>query len=954
MHFVSQTDGSDPSAALESISQDARVLTRGTGAAIALAHKGSMICRASVGNAPTLGARLDISSGISGECVRSGKTLRCDNSDSDPRVDAALCRRLGIHSILAAPILLGGEVVGILEVFSSQRFNFHEGDLAVVEHLAQTVFVVPPSAKTAPAAGSTPPITTTPPVKIAPSFNPIPPLKAAPAVSSTPPISTTPPAKTAPLVSTTPPVKIAPSFNAIPPVKIAPSFNPIPPLKAAPSVRTAPPVQTSPPVRAASPVKAAPAFKDIPPPQLLLILEPAWEVFFGNLIDLLLPPRTLPLKLTSRPAPFWPDVFVPARLPWDRFVQAVLLQVIMVAVLGLIDLGLSQRPQLRPRRLAFNKSDVIYYLPPEYMQSLRRESESPSRRTERSGGVRQAFISVHRDSGSRAPKSIPPPTLHLKQDARFRMMAWNPTAPAVPLSATMRSQRSTPATSVAAIAPPPDTSAVSRAQHLTLATPQVVQPAPSVNDSVRKMAGIGLGHVEVVRPAPEIHELGSLSKVSQPTLGKAAPVVPPPPSVHPSAHSMESISLGRLEVVRPAPQIPNEQRSPASAAQATLSREATAVVPPPPSVHQSIHPMETISLGHLEVVRPAPEIPNGQRSVSGTAQATLSRAATPVVPPPPAVGGLGNPGRRASAGRGAGPGADAQVVPPPPGLLQIAGSYLIDTPDGGAILVVPPAPSVGGLERPGGQSTGSLPGTMRVVPPAPLLQGAGGSARGTGSGIAVAVVPPAPAVGSLGQSGGRTLSSQRAAGMQMAPPKVGVQSGGDGTQGAKVMTRASGLPGGILPGELVGNGGEARADTKEPFEEKEISSAKELSVSFIGPALVAPRSSYFESFEVFIAEERLGRHQSRLIKLVYDFLPYQPRLSDYGPNYPAIENLRATRDPSCDEPFKQVVSSANTLQWSQAARVQLTASSAKQHQSTLACYRTTADDYRKAADRPRR
>jgi GAF domain len=1053
MHFLSQTDGSDPSAALESISQHARVLTRGTGAAIALAHKGSMICRASVGNAPTLGARLDVSSGLSGECVRTGRVIRCDNSDNDPRVDAESCRRLGIHSILAAPIWLGGEVVGILEVFSSQRFNFHDGDLAVVEHLAQNVFAVPPSAKskltgtttptvktepaveTAPATVKTvPPVTTAPPtLKTAPPVTTAPPtFRTAPPVTTAPPtLKTAPPVTTAPpTLKTAPPVTTAPpTFRTAPPVTTAPptlktappvttappTFKTAPPVTTAPpTFRTAPPVTTAPPtlktapsatatsaVKTAPAVKVAPLLKTIPPPKLLLELEPAWQVFFGNLVDLLFPPRTVPLKLTSRPAAFWTDVFVPSRLPWDQFVQSMSLHVIMLAVLGLVDLALLQRPQLKPGRLPFNKSDVIYYLPPEYMQSLRKESELSPSRIRRSAVVRPPFLSVHRESVNRAQKSIPPPILHLKQGSRFRMMAWNPTAPVVPFSATTRSQRNAPAPSIAAVAPPPDISAASRAQQLTLATPKVVQPAPSVQESARQRDGISLGHVEVVRPAPEIpNEQRYLSGAAQATLGKrATSVVPPAPSVHPSIHQAENISLGRLEVVRPAPEVPNEQRYLSGAAQATLGKGATSVVPPAPSVHPSIHQAENISLGRLEVVRPAPEvsneqlnlssatratlgkgttsvvppapsvhpsihqaenislgrlevvrpapeIPNEQRDLSGSAQAALERAAIPVVPPAPSVGGLGNHGQRTSAR----PGADTQVVPPPPGLLQIAGSYFIDTPDGGAILVVPPAPSIGGLEHPGGQSVRSLPGGMRAVPPAPQLEGAGGSGRGTGDGMAVAIVPPAPSVGSLGQSGSRNLSSQRAAGMQMAPPKVGVQAGGDSSKSA----RAGGLPGGLLPGELVGNGGEARVDPKDSSDTNEDSNAEQLNVNFIGPALVAPRSSYFQSFEVFIAEERLGKQQSRLIKLVYDFLPYQPRLSDYGPNYPALENLRATRDPSCDEPLKEVVSSANTLHWSQAARVQLTTTSSKQRQNTLPCYRTTADDYRRARDRQHR
>jgi len=132
--------GSDLNASLRLISERARSLTRGTGAAIALAHHGSMMCRASVGSsAPALGSRLDVNSGFSGECVRGGLPLRCDDSETDPRVDIERCRQLGIRAILAAPIQYEREIIGLLEVFSTSAFAFDEGDVAVVERLAQTV-----------------------------------------------------------------------------------------------------------------------------------------------------------------------------------------------------------------------------------------------------------------------------------------------------------------------------------------------------------------------------------------------------------------------------------------------------------------------------------------------------------------------------------------------------------------------------------------------------------------------------------------------------------------------------------------------------------------------------------------------------------------------------------------------------------------------------------------------
>ena len=141
--------GSDLNASLRLISERARSLTRATGAAIALAHHGSMMCRASVGSsAPALGSRLDVNSGFSGECVRGGLPMRCDDAESDPRVDIDRCRQLGIRSILAAPIQYQREIIGLLEVFSTSAFAFDEGDVAVVERLAQTVVLTMSHAST--------------------------------------------------------------------------------------------------------------------------------------------------------------------------------------------------------------------------------------------------------------------------------------------------------------------------------------------------------------------------------------------------------------------------------------------------------------------------------------------------------------------------------------------------------------------------------------------------------------------------------------------------------------------------------------------------------------------------------------------------------------------------------------------------------------------------------------
>ena len=134
--------GSDFSGALQLIAERAQTLVRASGAAIALAdaEPAIMTCRASSGSdAPPVGARLQVGSGFSGECVRSGNLQRCDDAEFDIRVDRQNCRALGIRSILAVPIRAGVKSIGLIEVFSPEPNRFSEPDQRVLLRFADTV-----------------------------------------------------------------------------------------------------------------------------------------------------------------------------------------------------------------------------------------------------------------------------------------------------------------------------------------------------------------------------------------------------------------------------------------------------------------------------------------------------------------------------------------------------------------------------------------------------------------------------------------------------------------------------------------------------------------------------------------------------------------------------------------------------------------------------------------------
>ena len=123
---------------LHEVVVQAQPATGATGAAIALSRDDEMVCRASTGdNAPELGARLSVNSGLSAECVRTRQIQRCDDSEFDPRVDAQLCRELGVRSFVVTPLISQGRVVGVFEVLSQHPWTFDDRAVAALEGLGK-------------------------------------------------------------------------------------------------------------------------------------------------------------------------------------------------------------------------------------------------------------------------------------------------------------------------------------------------------------------------------------------------------------------------------------------------------------------------------------------------------------------------------------------------------------------------------------------------------------------------------------------------------------------------------------------------------------------------------------------------------------------------------------------------------------------------------------------------
>jgi hypothetical protein len=148
----------DLDAALQLLAERAQYITGASGAAIALRRANNedadMLCRASAGtNAPELGALLSMEHGLSGESVRTRQALRCDDTETDPRVNREGCQELGIRSVVVMPIVSEQRVLGVFELFSGKPHAFEVRDLSALQRLGE---MVETAVKHAEAAGNLP------------------------------------------------------------------------------------------------------------------------------------------------------------------------------------------------------------------------------------------------------------------------------------------------------------------------------------------------------------------------------------------------------------------------------------------------------------------------------------------------------------------------------------------------------------------------------------------------------------------------------------------------------------------------------------------------------------------------------------------------------------------------------------------------------------------------------
>ncbi|MGA8438276.1 MAG: N-acetylmuramoyl-L-alanine amidase [Candidatus Sulfotelmatobacter sp.] len=125
---------------LQLVAERAITITGADGLGIALAENNEIVLRASAGAIkPDVGARIERDSAFSGACFRTAQIIRCDDTETDDRVNLNACRKLGARSMVAVPLCGRKRVIGLLEAFSADPFGFNDSDVNSLELLAELI-----------------------------------------------------------------------------------------------------------------------------------------------------------------------------------------------------------------------------------------------------------------------------------------------------------------------------------------------------------------------------------------------------------------------------------------------------------------------------------------------------------------------------------------------------------------------------------------------------------------------------------------------------------------------------------------------------------------------------------------------------------------------------------------------------------------------------------------------
>jgi N-acetylmuramoyl-L-alanine amidase len=125
---------------LRLICERAQSLTGADAVLIALFEGQELVCRAAAGPTPVpQGIRLDARSSFLNAALNSGQILRCDDANSDVRVEYDFARQFGANSTAVVPLRGRAQRLGVLQALSARPWAFTDQDIRSFDLLSELV-----------------------------------------------------------------------------------------------------------------------------------------------------------------------------------------------------------------------------------------------------------------------------------------------------------------------------------------------------------------------------------------------------------------------------------------------------------------------------------------------------------------------------------------------------------------------------------------------------------------------------------------------------------------------------------------------------------------------------------------------------------------------------------------------------------------------------------------------
>lgn len=265
-------------------------------------------------------------------------------------------------------------------------------------------------------------------------------------------------------------------------------------------------------------------------PRFLLQLDPWHHVFLRNLKDLLLWRHPRPLRLTSAPAPFWPDVLVSAAIPWAELRQSFLYHAFVITALWGFSQTYLPHPRVKIEPVTRNTTLTYYqvseYLPPVFTGS------APAKVARRGQPVysKQAIISLPANPDNTRQTIINPAAPKIvAHDIKLPNLVVSTATPEPPVAGATRSAAQLTVPWLATAVPPPEANTSRRLADVTLPgrAPSVVEPPPDAASVKRKLGDINMAHAAPEIAAPKLPVAEQRASTGQAQETHSVPAAPP-------------------------------------------------------------------------------------------------------------------------------------------------------------------------------------------------------------------------------------------------------------------------------------------------------------------------------------------------------------------------------------------------------------------------------------------